>query len=399
MNNIKKDFPILKRKIGTYPLIYLDNASATQKPTTVLQAVDDYYKKHNSNVHRAVHQLGIEATEIYEHTREHLAKFLTTKPQEIVYTTGTTHGLNIVAYGLLPSLPKKSEILTTQLEHHSNFVPWQHLSKHYGHTFTPLPLTPEGNINTETIAQALTKKTRILAISHASNVTGKINDIKNITKIAHDNNTLIIVDGAQATPSMPVNLKQLDVDYYTLSGQKMLAPTGTGILYGKEEHLEHLAPYHLGGGMIKNVGLQKTTWNDIPAKHEAGTPNIGSIAGITAALTYLKKKGMTTIYDYEKKLSRKAHQQLAELPYITIYGQGELPIISFNLDNIHPHDLATALNMYGIAVRAGHHCCQPLMNHFKTSAVTRASFYIYNTEEDLQQLTEKLQTIKRHFTC
>ncbi|MDO8628266.1 MAG: cysteine desulfurase [Nanoarchaeota archaeon] len=396
--SIKKDFPILQRKIGKNKLVYLDNAAATQKPQTVITAVQEYYEQHNSNIHRGLHTLGTEATTIYEEAREQLAKFFKTKPQEIIHTTGTTMSINMVAYGLIPTLPKKSEILTTQLEHHSNFVPWQQLSKQYGHTFSTVAPTEEGNITPELIEEAITKKTKILALTHSSNVTGKINDIRKITDIAHDHNVTVIVDGAQAAPSIPLNLKQLDIDYYTCSGQKMLMPTGTGILYGKEEQLEKLQPYHLGGGMIKKVDLKETTWNDLPARHEAGTPNIAGIAGIKAALDYLQNIGMENVQDYEQELAKKARKLLANMEGITIYGNGELPIISFTLDNIHSHDIATALDLQGIAIRAGHHCCQPLMNHLKLQNVARASFYLYNDEEDLLALAEELPKIRKHFT-
>ncbi len=396
--NTTKDFPLLKRKINKQPIIYLDNAATTQKPRAVLQAMQTYYEHHNANIHRGIHTLGEEATEHYEQARTTTANFFTAQPEEIIFTSGTTGSINTLARSYLATLPNNSEILTTTMEHHSNYVPWQQLSKHFNHTFITLPLTKHLTLDEEHLKKYFTKHTKLLTLTHVSNVTGIINDITTLTKLAHDHNILVAVDGAQAAPHVPINLKHLNVDFYSCSGHKLYGPTGIGILYGKQEHLETMHPSTYGGGMIKHVNEQDTTWNDIPAKYEAGTPNIAGAVGLAAALTYLKKQGMDTIYTHAKKIATTAYQHLTNIKNITIYGKPHVPIISFNLKNIHPHDVATGLNTENIMVRAGNHCCMPLMKHLGINGTVRASFGIYNNEKDITQLTTTLQKTQEFFT-
>ncbi|MDO8556407.1 MAG: SufS family cysteine desulfurase [Nanoarchaeota archaeon] len=395
--NITKDFPLLQRKINKKNIIYLDNAATTQKPKQVLQAMQDYYEHHNANIHRGIHTLGEEATEDYEQARMTAADFLQTTPEEIIFTSGTTASINLAARSYLATLPKKSEILVSAMEHHSNYVPWQQLSKQYGLIFKELLLTPEGTITETLLRKHLTKKTKILAISHASNVTGHLNDIKTFTKIIHETGAVISVDGAQAAPHLPLDMKKLDVDFYSCSGHKLYGPTGIGILYGKKEHLETMEPITYGGGMIKTVSKEKTTWNDLPAKYEAGTPNIAGALGLAAALDYLKKQGMENIARQGQQLTQQANKLLSDVTGLTKYGTANLPIISFNLNKIHAHDVATALNTENIMVRAGNHCAMPLMKYFKVNGTVRASFGIYNTVKDIQALATALEKTQEFF--
>lgn len=397
---IKQYFPILDQTVHGKRLVYLDSAATSQKPIKVIEAIDDYYRRYNSNVHRGVHTLGTLATEGYEGAREKVRAFINAKStEEIIFTRGTTAALNLVAssYGRA-NVTKDDEIVITPMEHHSNIIPWQQVARVTGATLKYIPLQPDGTIRLEDVEQTVTEKTKIVAITHVSNVLGTINPIKEIVAIAHRNGAVVVVDGAQSAPHMKIDVQQLDCDFYAFSGHKMCGPTGIGVLYGKKALLENMEPIEFGGEMIDFVGLYESTWKELPWKFEGGTPIIAGAIGLGAAIDFLEEIGLDEIEKHERELVTYAIERLSEIDVVTIYGPKERAgVLTFNVADIHPHDVATVLDSEGIAVRAGHHCAQVLMKWLKVTATARASFYLYNTKEDVDALADALQKTKEFF--
>jgi len=399
---LKSEFPILQQDINGHPLVYLDNGATTQKPRSVIEAVKRYYEWDNANVHRGVHTLGSRATDAYEGAREKVARFLNAaSSRQIIFTRGTTTALNLVASGYArQTLREGDEIVITPMEHHSNLIPWQQAAKATGATLKYIPLQPNGTVALEDVEATVTERTKIVSITYVSNVLGTINPIAEIAKIAHRKGAILVVDGAQSTPHMKVDVQALDVDFYAFSGHKMCAPTGIGALYGKAQLLERMEPIEFGGEMIDFVELHDSTWKELPWKFEGGTPIIAGAVGLGAAIDFLEQIGMDNIERHEHKLVKYAMERLSEIDGITIYGpsaEQRAGLVTFNLGDVHPHDVATVLDTEGIAVRAGHHCCQPLMRWLKASATARASFYLYNTEQDIDRLAESLVKTKEFF--
>ncbi|MXO77494.1 SufS family cysteine desulfurase [Paenibacillus sp. OT2-17] len=398
---IREQFPILHQEINGHPLVYLDNAATSQKPLAVIEAIKHYYEYDNSNVHRGVHTLGSRATDAYEGAREKVARFLNAKrSQEIIFTRGTTTALNLVAssYGRA-NCQAGDEIVITQMEHHSNLIPWQQVAKATGATLKYIPLQEDGSVDLADVENTITENTKIVAIAHVSNVLGVVNPVKEIAAIAHRNGAVIVIDGAQSTPHMKVDVQDIDADFYAFSGHKMCAPTGIGALYGKKALLENMEPIEFGGEMIDDVGLYESTWKELPWKFEGGTPIIAGAVGLGAAIDFLESIGLDAIAQHESRLVDYALKRLREVEGLTIYGPAErhVGLVTFNLDDVHPHDVATVLDSKGVAVRAGHHCCQPLMRWLKASATARASFYLYNTEEEVDALVSALIQTKEYF--
>lgn len=397
---VRSDFPLLNQQVNGHPLVYLDSAATSQKPLKVIEAVNDYYHKNNSNVHRGVHTIGTRATDQYEGAREKVRTFINAKSeQEIIFTRGTTTAINMVAqsYGET-NLSRGDEIVITQLEHHSNIIPWQQIAKVTGATLKYIPLETDGTITLENARETITSNTKIVAVTHVSNVLGTINPIKELAEIAHQNNAIILVDGAQGIPHMKVDVTELDCDFYAFSGHKMCAPTGIGVLYGKKKLLEQMEPVEFGGEMIDFVDLYDSTWKELPWKFEGGTPIIAGAVGLGAAIDYLTDIGMDAITAHEASLVTYAMEQLSQINGLTIYGpKKRAGLVTFNLADVHPHDTATVLDTEGIAVRAGHHCAQPLMKWLNVTATARASFYLYNTTDDVDQLVAGLNRAKEFF--
>lgn len=399
--SIREQFPILHQEINGHPLVYLDNAATSQKPLAVIEAIANYYKRDNSNVHRGVHTLGSRATDAYEGARERVARFLNARSaQEIVFTRGTTTALNLVAmsYGRAVC-DEGDEIVITPMEHHSNMIPWQQVAKETGATLKYIPLQEDGTILLSDVEETITSRTKIVSVTHVSNVLGVTNPVKEIAEIAHRNGAVIVVDGAQSAPHMKVDVQDLDCDFFAFSGHKMCGPTGIGALYGKMELLERMKPIEFGGEMIDHVDLQSSTWKEVPWRFEGGTPIIAGAVGLAAAIDFLEEIGLDRIHEHEKQLTAYAVERLQEIEGLTIYGplQERAGLVTFNLQDIHPHDVATVLDSYGIAIRAGHHCCQPLMRWLKASSTARASFYLYNTKDDIDRLAEGLIKTKEYF--
>ncbi|HEC2174319.1 TPA: cysteine desulfurase [Staphylococcus delphini] len=400
---IIKDFPILEQQVNGKRLAYLDSTATSQKPKQVIDALSDYYERYNSNVHRGVHTLGSLATDGYEGARETVRRFIHAKYfEEIIFTRGTTAAINMIAHSYGDAnVSEGDEIVVTQMEHHANLVPWQQLAKRQGATLKFIPMAEDGTITLEAVRETVSERTKIVAIAHVSNVLGTINDIKEIAEIAHEHGAIISVDGAQSVPHMKVDVQDLNVDFYSFSGHKMLGPTGIGVLYGKREHLNQMEPTEFGGDMIDFVDLYDSTWTDLPTKFEAGTPLIAQAIGLQAAIEYIESIGFDAIHDHEHALTTYAYEQMSQIEGIDIYGPSKdkrAGIITFNLKDVHPHDVATALDTEGVAVRAGHHCAQPLMKWLNVSSTARASFYIYNTKEDIDQLVEGLKQTKEFFS-
>jgi cysteine desulfurase/selenocysteine lyase len=366
-----------------------------------MEAMDKYYKAYNSNVHRGVHTLGNMATDAYEGAREKVRAFINAREAaEVVFTRGTTSAINTVAYGYARAVLKPGdEIVTTIVEHHANFIPWQQAAKATGATFKFIPLQEDGTVTLEAVRETVTDNTKLVAIHHISNVLGDTTPIKEIAKIAHEHGALLLVDGAQGAPHKKIDVQDLDCDFYAFSAHKMAGPTGVGVLYGKREVLERVEPMEFGGEMIDFVELYDSTWKELPWKFEGGTPIIAGAIGLGAAIDFLNEIGMDNIERHEKQLVKYAMEQMREIEGLTIYGpqQDRSSLITFNLDTVHPHDLATVLDSYGIAVRAGHHCAQPLMRWLNCTATARASFYVYNTEEEVDVLVEGLKKTKEYF--
>ncbi|MCC3381626.1 cysteine desulfurase [Paenibacillus farraposensis] len=398
---IREQFPILHQEINGHPLVYLDNAATSQKPLAVIEAVKHYYEYDNSNVHRGVHTLGSRATDAYEGAREKVARFLNAKrSQEIIFTRGTTTALNLVAssYGRA-NCQADDEIVITPMEHHSNLIPWQQVAKATGATLKYIPLQEDGSVDLADVENTITEKTKIVAIAHVSNVLGVVNPVKEIAAIAHRKGAIIVIDGAQSAPHMKVDVQDIDADFYAFSGHKMCAPTGIGVLYGKKALLEKMEPIEFGGEMIDDVGLYESTWKELPWKFEGGTPIIAGAVGLGAAIDFLEGIGLDAIAQHESRLVSYALKRLREVEGLTIYGPADrhVGLVTFNLGDVHPHDVATVLDSKGVAVRAGHHCCQPLMRWLKASATARASFYLYNTEEEVDALISALIQTKEYF--
>ncbi|PIB28666.1 aminotransferase class V-fold PLP-dependent enzyme [Maribacter sp. 4G9] len=391
INKIRKDFPILKRKVNGQPLVYLDNAATSQTPKQVIDVIVDYYENYNANIHRGVHALSQEATDKYEQARIKIQKhFNAAKTHEIIFTSGTTHSINLVANGFSSILEKGDEVLVSAMEHHSNIVPWQMLCKRTGAVLKVIPMNQEGELLMDVYDELLTKKTKLVFCNHISNALGTINPIEEIIEKAHSIGAAVLIDGAQAAPHIVADVQTLDVDFYTCSAHKVCGPTGVGMLYGKEEWLKKLPPYQGGGEMIAEVTFEKTTYADLPHKFEAGTPNICGGISFGAALDYMNSIGFEEIAKYEHELLLYATQELLKIDGLKIYGtaKNKTSVISFNIDGIHPYDIGTILDKLGIAVRTGHHCAQPIMDFYKIPGTVRASFSFYNTKEEVDVLVQ-----------
>lgn len=398
---IRKEFPILDQEVNGKPLVYLDSAASSQKPRAVIDAVARYYERDNANVHRGVHTLGSRATDAYEGAREKVARFLNAaSPQQIIFTRGTTTALNLVASGYArPRCKEGDEIVITPMEHHSNLIPWQQVAKATGATLKYIPLQPDGTISLEDVERTITPNTKVVSVVHVSNVLGVKNPVKEIAAIAHRNGAVMVVDGAQSVPHMQTDVQDLDCDFYAFSGHKMCAPTGIGVLYGKKALLEAMEPIEFGGEMIDHVDLYDSTWKELPWKFEGGTPIIAGAIGLGAAIDFLQAIGLEAISQHERHLAALAYERLQAIDGIQLYGpsEGRVGLVTFNLSDVHPHDVATVLDTEGIAIRAGHHCCQPLMRWLEASATARASFYLYNTEADIDRLASALLKTKEFF--
>ncbi|SDN99571.1 cysteine desulfurase / selenocysteine lyase [Psychrobacillus sp. OK028] len=400
---IRSYFPILDQEINGHPLVYLDNGATSQKPIQVIEAIKKYYEFENSNVHRGVHTLGNRATDSYEGAREKVRKFINAKStKEVIFTRGTTTAINMVAqsYGQA-NLKEGDEIVITHMEHHSNIIPWQQLAKKTGAVLKYIDLEADGTLSLEKVRETITNQTKIVSIVYVSNVLGTMNPIKEITQIAHEHGAVMVVDGAQAAPHLKLDVQDLDCDFLAFSGHKMCGPTGIGVLYGKEALLDKMEPFEFGGEMIDFVGLYDSTWKELPWKFEGGTPIIAGAIGLGAAIDFLEEIGLDEIEKHEHELAAYAMEKMSAIDGLSIYGPVDptkrAGIVTFNLDDVHPHDVATVLDMSGIAVRAGHHCAQPLMKWLQCVATARASFYIYNSEEDLDRLVTGLLSAKEYF--
>lgn len=399
---IRADFPVLNQIVNDEPLIYLDNAATTQKPQAVLDVLNHYYLQDNANVHRGVHTLAERATAEFEAARKKVQQFIhANSNKEIVFTKGTTDSLNIIAQSYGEFIQAGDEIVISKMEHHANLIPWQQLAKRKQAVLRYIPLTADGHLDVQAAKTIINEKTAIVALAQVSNVLGTVNPVKEIAQLAHQHQAIMVVDGAQAVAHMPVDVQDLDCDFYCFSGHKMCGPTGIGVLYGKQTLLEKMEPVAFGGEMIDFVDLYESTWTDLPWKFEAGTPNIASAIGLGAAIDYLEKIGMQTIHEYEQAIVAELLPKLQQIDGLTIYGPQNpaehTAVIAFNLDHLHPHDVASALDMQGIAVRAGHHCAQPLIKELGCFATARASFYFYNTKEEADQLVAAILATKEFF--
>ncbi|MDG1571364.1 cysteine desulfurase [Robiginitalea sp. M366] len=395
---IRKDFPILTREVNGQPLLYLDNAATSQTPVQVIDTIVDYYSRYNANIHRGVHTLSQEATDAYEQARVKIQKhFNAAKAHEILFTSGTTHGINLVAQGFTEFLKPGDEIWVSALEHHSNIVPWQMLCQRTGARLRVIPMDEKGELVLQPFREGLSNKTKLVFCNHVSNALGTVNDIEAIIAAAHEVGAAVLVDGAQAAPHIAADLQALDVDFYTVSAHKLCGPTGVGILYGKEAWLEKLPPYQGGGEMIETVTFDKTTYAGLPHKFEAGTPNICGGIAFGAALDYLNAIGMDAIAAYEDQLLAHATEALMKIPGMKIYGESarKTSVISFNLEGIHPYDVGTLLDKMGIAVRTGHHCAQPIMDFYRIPGTVRASFSFYNTLEEADRLAAGVERARQ----
>ncbi|MCB0459313.1 MAG: cysteine desulfurase [Flavobacteriaceae bacterium] len=397
IQQIREDFPILKRTVNGKPLVYFDNAATSQKPQVVIDALVDYYSNYNANIHRGVHTLSQEATNAYEEARKKIqVHFNAAKLYEIIFTSGTTHGINLVATGYSSLLKKGDEFIVSALEHHSNIVPWQMLCERTGATLKVIPINEHGELIFSEYEKLLSNKTKLVFVNHISNTLGTINPIKEIIDKAHAVGANVLIDGAQACPHLKPDIQQLDVDFYVGSAHKMCGPTGIGFLYGKEELLNLLPPYQGGGEMIKEVTFEKTTYADLPHKFEAGTPNIADAIAFGVAIDYLNELGFENIASYENELLQYATKKLLNIDGLKIYGtsKNKTSVISFNIENIHPYDIGAIIDKLGVAVRTGHHCTQPIMDFYKIPGTVRASFAFYNTKEEIDIFVEALKKAK-----
>src|SRR4051812_12112416 len=404
VHDIRRQFPILDQEVNGKPLVYLDSSATSQKPIQVIETVEKYYREINSNVHRGVHTLGTRATDAYEGAREKVRKFINAKSiQEVIFTRGTTTSLNTVASSYAAAnLKEGDEIVITYMEHHSNIIPWQQVARRTGAQLKYIPLQADGTISLDDARATITANTKIVSVMQVSNVLGVINPVKEIAQIAHENGAIMVVDGAQSAPHMKIDVQDLDCDFLAFSGHKMCGPTGIGVLYGKKHFLENMEPVEFGGEMIDFVGLYESTWKELPWKFEGGTPIIAGAIGLGAAIDFLQEIGLDNILEHEHKLAAYTLEKMSTIEGLTIYGPKEAEnragVVTFNLSDVHPHDVATVLDAEGIAVRAGHHCAQPLMKWLDVSATARASFYLYNTEEDIDKLVEGLAKTKEYFS-
>ena len=397
LQKIRADFPILSQKVNGKPLVYFDNGATSQKPQVVIDAIAKYYQEINANIHRGVHTLSQLATDAYELSRGKMQHHINAKhAHEVLFTSGTTHGVNLVANGFASLLKSGDEVLVSALEHHSNIVPWQMLCERTGATLKVIPMNEKGELILSAFDQLLSEKTKIVTVNHISNALGTINPIKYIIDKAHEFGAAVFIDGAQAVPHLKPNVQALDCDFYAFSGHKMCGPTGTGILYGKEAWLNKLPPYQGGGEMIKEVTFEKTTYADLPHKFEAGTPNIAGGIVLGTAVDYMNAIGFEIIQAQELALLEYGTQRLLEIEGLRIFGTSEnkTSVISFNIDGIHPYDIGTIIDKLGIAVRTGHHCAQPIMNFFEIPGTIRASFSFYNTKEEIDSLVEAVKKAK-----
>lgn len=398
---IREQFPILHQEVNGHPLVYLDSGASSQKPRAVIEAIKRYYENDHANVHRGVHTLGSRATDAYEDARDKVAAFLNAKfREEIIFTRGTTTALNLVASSYARSVCREGdEIVLTPMEHHSNLIPWQQVAKATGATLKYIPLQPDGTITLQDAENAITDKTKIVSMTYVSNVLGVTNPIKEVAAIAHRHGAKMVVDGAQSTPHVKVDVQQLDCDFYAFSGHKMCGPTGIGALYGKKELLERMEPIEFGGEMIDRVDLYESTFKDPPERFEGGTPIIAGAVGLGAAIDFLTEIGMDRIHAHDAHLAKIAYEQLSQIDGLTIYGprDNRTGIVTFNMKDIHAHDVATVIDQEGVAIRAGHHCCQPLMRWLNVNATARASFYLYNTEDDVAKLVAALRNAEQFF--
>ncbi len=399
IKKIKEDFPILKKKINGFELVYLDNSATTQKPIQVIEAVNCYYENNNANVHRGGYELSRESTDLYEEAHKETAEFIKAKKmEEIIFTKNTTESINLLSFSLGEKLKKNDVVLTTKIEHHSNIVPWQQL-KRKGIKVEFVEVTKDGKLNEKDLEEKLSFKPKIFAFTGASNVLGTVNDIKKLVKQGKDADALTIIDAAQFVQHKKINVKKLNVDFIAFSSHKMLGPTGIGVLYGKEELLEEMPPFMTGGDMISKVSCEKSYWNSLPWKFEAGTPNIAGGIGFRIALKYLERIGIEEIDKHEQKLLNYATKEMQEIDGIEIFGpeKNKLGIISFNVKGVHPHDVSSVLDRKGIAIRSGNHCAQPLMEELGIKGTARASFYLYNTKEDADKFIEGIKEVKKIF--
>ncbi|WP_085522855.1 cysteine desulfurase [Tuberibacillus sp. Marseille-P3662] len=400
ITDIRQSFPVLNQDVNGHPLVYLDSSATSQKPESVIAALDDYYRSYNSNVHRGVHTLGTRATDAYEGARENVRAFINaSSTEEIIFTRGTTTSINTIAYGYgLDFVSEGDEIVLTPMEHHANLIPWQQVAKKTGATLKYIPMQADGTVTVEDINETVTDRTKIVAMAHVSNVLGTINPIKETAQVAHRHGAVIVVDGAQGVPHMSVDVTDLDADFYVFSGHKMLGPTGIGVLYGKKALLNQMEPVETGGEMIDFVDYYDASWKELPWKFEAGTPHVAGAVGLSAAIDFLNDIGMDTVHQHEEELLSYAFNQLEKVDDLEIYGPNERAgLVTFNMKDVHPHDVATVLDADGIAVRAGHHCAQPLMKWLDVTATARASFYLYNTKDDVDALVKGLQKTKEFF--
>ena len=401
--NFLRDFPILNRKMNGKPIVYLDNGATTQKPESVVRSICGYYGGCNANPHRGAYQLSVRATDIYESARERVAKFINApSPADIIFTKNATESLNLIAYSYgLSNVGADDEIVLTISEHHSNLVPWQRVAQARGAKLKYIYLNPDCTINLDEVDQKISDRTKIVAVTHVSNVLGLKNDIKTVADKAHSVGAVIVVDGSQSVPHMPVDVQALDADFLAFSAHKMLGPMGFGVLYGRENLLDKMPPFLSGGNMIEYVEEQSTTYAELPSKFEAGTQNVEGAAGLTAAIDYIESVGFDRIERIERELIEYALPRLKELPYIELYGcdpsviDKKTGIIAFNVKDVHPHDVSTILDLEGVAIRAGHHCAQPLTKYLKQNATCRASFYFYNTTDDVDRLIDALKKVRK----
>ncbi len=394
VQSIRKDFPILSRKVNEHPLVYFDNAATSQTPQQVIDTIVDYYSRYNANIHRGVHTLSQEATDAYEEARIKIQKhFNAAKSHEIIFTSGTTQAINLVASGFSSLLKEGDEVIVSALEHHSNIVPWQMLCEKTGAVLKVIPMGEDGSLKMKEFEKLLSEKTKLVFVNHVSNALGTVNPVKEIIKKAHAAGAAVLLDGAQAAPHIKADVQELEVDFYVVSAHKMCGPTGVGVLYGKEEWLKKLPPYQGGGEMIATVTFEKTTYADLPHKFEAGTPNICGGIAFGAALDYMNKIGFDTIAAYEQELLEYASEKLLEIEDLRIYGTSgdKTAVISFNIGKIHPYDIGTIIDKLGIAVRTGHHCAQPVMDFYGIPGTVRASFAFYNTKEEIDLFVEAVK--------
>lgn len=400
---IREDFPILRRQVNGKPLIYFDNAATSQKPSSVIEALGKYYREYNANIHRGIHKLAEEATLAHEEAREKIAKFIhANRTEEIIFTRNATEAINLVAYAWgRANIRQGDKIVLTIMEHHSNIVPWQELAKEKGANVEFIKIDEEGSLRQDEIHELIDDRTKIVCITHASNVLGTINPVKDITRAAHRFGALVLVDAAQSVPHMPVDVKDMDCDFMAFSGHKMMGPTGIGVLYGKSKHLDNMPPFLCGGEMIKEVHTTGASWKELPYKFEAGTPNVAGAIGLGAAVDYLRKMDMKNVHEHELQITDYALRRMAEVKGLVAYGPKDVTkrvgVISFNLGDIHAHDLASIMDEEGIAIRSGHHCAQPLMEFLQIPAASRASFYVYNTNEEVDAFINALDKARKLF--